>query len=158
MSYVPVKQMNDEVVDLKTPEELELDPYPENIRLACRYSDDMNEFGDEDEDIALDSEEEQQWTTHDDRFIHSIHDGVFWPCAVIDRTKAGPNGIYAVEIFQSLSMAQTQWDELGIRRIIEKFPRKSIIFRPQSRSSDHYLYGVFRQPLGLPHDMTIERW
>jgi hypothetical protein len=153
-----VKQMNDYVVDLKTPEELDLAPYPDNIRLACRYSDNINEFGDDDEDEVNEVEEERQWITSDDRFIHSIGNGSFWPCNVIDRIKGGSEGIYSVEIYQSPSSARTEWDERGIRRVIKRFPRQSIIFRPHSRSSDQYLLGVFRQPLGLPDEMIVNSW
>jgi len=158
MSYVPVKEMNDNVVDLKTPEELELDPYPENIRLGCRYSDNIDEFGDDNEDEDIEIDDARIWITADDRFLQSLGQGLFWPCSVTERIKSGPEGIYSVEIYQSPSMERTKWDERGIRRIIERFPRQSMIFRPQSKSSDHYVHGVFRQPLGLPDDMIVKQW
>ncbi len=156
MNYVPVKEMNDNIVDLRTPKELERDPYPENIRLACRYSDKIDEFSDDIEAMAIDKE--RHWITSDDRFVRSIGLGSFWPCYVIERVKSGEEGIYSVEIFQSSSVPRTRWDELGVRRIIKRFPRLSMIFRPRGMSSDHYLHGVFRQPLGLPDDMIVNKW
>jgi len=157
--------MNEYVVDLKTPDELEVDPYPQNVRLACRYADNIHEFEEEEEkeegeeeeeDYA--SDEERLWITKEDVFMHSINVGNLWPCSVIDRIQGGPDGIYSVEIFQSHSFPSAKWNELGIRRIIEQFPRQSIFFRPQSKSSDHYLGGVFRHPLGLPPNMVVDNW
>ena len=63
--------MNEYVVDLKTPDELEVDPYPQDVRLACRYADNIHEFeeeeekeeGEEEEDYA--SDEERLWITKD---------------------------------------------------------------------------------------------
>jgi hypothetical protein len=148
-----VKQMIDNVVDLKTPEELEDDPYPENIRLSCQFV--VDEEHEDEEEEYLD---EEYWITHDDTFMQYRDGGEHWPCEVIDRIKGGSEGIYSVEIFQSPSRDETKWTELGMRRIVEQFPRESISFRLQSRSSDHYLPGVFRQPLGLPKEMLIESW
>jgi hypothetical protein len=152
--------MNDNVVDLKTPDELESDPYPENIRLACRYfDDDDDEFEDLNEKETLDEyDDEELWVTSDVRFLDAVGKGSYWPCSVMDRIEDGPDGVYTVEILQSQSWPDTKWTKLGHRRIIEKFPRQSISFRPVGGSTDHYLPGVFRQPLGLPRDMVVERW
>ena len=74
------------------------------------------------------------------------------------RLEGGHDGIYSVEIFQSKSMPITQWTELGVRRVIKRFPRQSIRFHAMSGSTDHYLPGVFRQPIGLPPSMIVEHW
>jgi len=146
--------MNNEVVDLKTPDELKKDPYPHNVRLACQFI--VEDEHDEDDEGEYSDEE--FWVTDDDRYLHSVGEGEYWPCEVIQRHEGGHDGIYSVEIFQSSSRDQTKWSELGLRRIIEQFPRQSIVFRIQAESSDHYLPGVFRQPIGLPEEMLIENW
>jgi len=142
--------MNDDVVDLKTPDELDSEPYPANVRLACRYFEHEDDFNDRDDELL--------WITSDERFIEELGEGSFWPCSVLDRISDGPKGIYSVEIFQSQSVPDTKWTKLGIRRIIERFPRQSIAFLPLSGSTDHYLTGVFRHAIGLPRDMLVEQW
>jgi hypothetical protein len=147
--YVPIKQMNDDVVDLRTPSELEKHPYPDNVRLGCIYADKVGD---------IDEEHERSWVTKDDRFMQAVSTNDYWPCVVIARIKSGPQGIYTVEILQSPSHEQKEWSEQGIRRIIRKFPRELMRFRTKTRSTDHYLPGVFRQPLGLPDDMLVGKW
>ena len=141
--------MNENFVNLKTPDELESEAYPDNVQLGCHYSEHDDEFNDDDD---------LQWVTSDDEFMYKAEDRSYWPCSILDRFSDGPDGIYSVEIFQSPSTPDTKWTKLGAHRIIERFPRQSIRFFPQSGSSDHYLTGVFRQPLGLPHNMMVEQW
>jgi hypothetical protein len=119
------------VQELKTPTELEMDPYPNNIQTLCKVSYTKNKV--------------------DGRFYFvSVlrNDGQFVPCEVLDRQYPGPK--YTVR----LTLPKTK-QSLVVHRVtrpegVELFDR---VF-----SQDMHLPQAFRHPISITDDMVPESW
>ena len=137
---------------LRTFKELSLHPYPDNVRLGCFYWAATGESDDSFTTVA------SGWLTDDgDKYTLANNlEGWHWPCQVLERNSA--NNTYTVQIFQSPSADDTKWHQAGEDRIVKNFPRNSIQFFPQKRSSDQHLRAVFRQPIGLADSMVPSLW
>jgi len=151
-NYAPVKDMNDNMILLRTPKELTIQPYPDNVRLGCIYWVEAGESNDSksDSDKTLHTDDGDKYT------FETNMEGWHWPCQVLERNNK--DHTYTVQIFQSPSADKTDWHNNGEDRIIENFPRNSIHFFPKQRSSDQHLPKVFRQPIGIMDSMIPQQW
>ena len=142
-----------------TVDELEHEPYPENVMTVCHY------WLEEDEAHDEESEDEtvpEDWISDGfdmvDAPLNSIN---FWPCDVLSR-EPDEDGvdIYEVEIFQSLTPGSetTVWHMKGYRRILENFRKEGIKFVTTPYASDQHLPGVFRSSLRIPDEMYPQAW
>lgn len=84
---------------------------------------------------------------------HRGHD--HWPCSVI-RQEA--NGTYTVRIHQADWAREQRWSRNKLPRILTNYPRESIHYFVKPYTSDQYLPGVFRQPIGIRDDIFPEQW
>mmetsp|Transcript_18566 Transcript_18566/g.27848 ORF Transcript_18566/g.27848 Transcript_18566/m.27848 type:complete len:662 (+) Transcript_18566:125-2110(+) len=159
--YVSIKEMTDAGV-FRTPEELEIDPYPSNIMTACFY------FLEEGETFDPDVEDDtyaDDWISDGSEIAAAasgvdLRDLVIWPCDVLSREK-DENGvdIYEVEIFQNNSDEdETVWFVKNYRRILTNVTKDILKFRTTRYTNDQHLPGVFRSFLRIPDEMFPEQW
>lgn len=160
--YIPIVEM-EKLDHFRTTEELESNPYHDNIITACAYWLEEDEIYDEDEENLTTQED---WISDGSDIAEAaekLYDNMilYWPCNVLSRER-GEDGsdVYEVEIFQSSVPDNdiTIWHALDYRRILQNFTATAIRFMTAQYSSDQHLMGVFRSPLRIPDDIFPEQW
>jgi hypothetical protein len=151
--HLTIEEANKLFYYLKTREELEKDPMPNNLELTCIYW--MEEGEEAGSGLMYDAEE---WITDGSIYVkesdyyHSS--GWEWPCVVIARNET--DNTYTVEIFERKK--PTLWGEHEMSRILTNYPRASMKFLPAEYSSDQHFEGVFRKFVSIPDDLFPSQW
>jgi hypothetical protein len=161
--YVPIKELNDHVEKhIRTLDELQNHPYPENAHLACIYWPTEEEIMDEDSAIIIDEKGNGiDWHT-DGSIYHDEHPdyetcGLLWKCHLVEKIGKEDGSVqYTVEIYSTDGM--TVWAANKKQRILTNYPLKSMQFVPSKYSSDQHLLGTFRSYIRIPDALLPEQW
>ena len=151
--YVPVNDMNN-LETLKTYEEAQEKPYPDNVQTLCTYwTEDENEIFEKGYSYETTADD---WVGDGSHFVYEKNlDSFEWPCVVLDRE----GKTYTVKILQEEASGEmTIWHIKGFHRILSNFPRESITFSTKPYASDQHLNGVFRASAEIPEDMFPSQW
>ena len=133
-SYEYSFSLNERRERIKTIEEREVDPFPENIMTICRYCFDEN-------DMKKYHNTTLSWSGSEEK--------CFSPCSVLKRHVRGKGDVYTVRIKpRTLSNAF----------LLGNVPRDAIQYVERPGFSDQQLPGAFRHWIGLPDDMLPSLW
>lgn len=149
--------MNGNIKQLRTPEELEKEPYPSNAKLTCAYW--IGDYEEVDDDSDLESDtidwgngDGSIYTKDNENYPYSFS----LTCHVLERNDS--DGTYTVELIGNINQARTIWLETDKRRILHHYPRESIKFEPEQYTSDQHLREGFRFHMGIPDELFAEKW
>jgi hypothetical protein len=149
--YISSHQMNLIHVDdsIRTKEEQELDPYPENVAINC-HSALKQSFWEELVEEAI----EAGTKPHDDplEYIERVgwsRDYKGYPCAILERDDE--NNEYSVALQY---LENGEWFEERVQDV----PRKAIVFVDMPYTTDMHLLDTFRYPIGIPDGIMPAAW
>lgn len=149
---VSVSEMNQMDI-LRTSEELDEYPMPDNVQLTCVYW--MEDGEESDSGLYYEAEE---WVTDGSIYGKETEEyhmhGIEWPCAVIHRNET--SNTYTVEIFEKRT--ETLWGYHNMRRILSNYPRDSMRFMPAAYTSDQHFPGAFRKFIGIRDELFPVNW
>ena len=158
----PSTESLNSLITLRTPKELETDPYPDNAQMECVYweVDDI----DEEEDI-IDKEEINEVKTiirsgeNFKRVEGRWNSKKFYPCRVVDLDVfINKKVTYVVEVFEKQEQRTSLVNKDRKSWTLNHYPRDSILFIPKKYSSDEHLKDVFRHCITIKDDMIPEPW
>lgn len=131
--------------DLRTNEELELDPYPPNLELRC-HPDVANRAV----NVVLPRFQRFTWTLKEAGL----------PCTVLRRWRqdfgSSKMTLYAIGMEHECDPVVSEWE--CICSEVTGAPRGAIRFFDLPYTTDLYLPGAFRHPIGLPDEMFPFHW
>jgi SET domain. len=162
--YVPIKELNNDLENnIRTIEELQNNPYPDNANLACIYWPAEEEEVVDDKSAIIDKKGSgRDWQT-DGSMYHEKHPdyetyGLLWKCHVVEKIPSREDGSihYTVEIYSTDGM--TVWAANEKQRILTNYPLKSMQFVPSKYSSDQHLLGAFRSYIRIPDELFPNQW
>jgi hypothetical protein len=159
--YVSAAQLNKRVEWLRTPEELEADPYPPNVFLGCFVNLSLER--------PPDSSAPLRWEYKRGLYMNG-HD--IMPCEVVQRKDFGDpkdaydrrDSIRPVEAHYTMRVyPPSEEDDDGNERPVPDFvmdgvPRKAIRFFDEIYTSDQFLTNAFRHEIQLPDEMVPPAW
>jgi len=165
-SYTPISQLNSSMPILRTPKEIETNPYPDNAQMVCMQGNQV--------DVGL------SMGLKVERGDGSFHFGKYFPCRVIELEVSTNNKItYKVEtssqwkenvkdtcdkLNSKIAREMCTKESLSPTRkeprswILENYPRESILFILKKYSNDEYLKGVFRHYITIKDEMVPSQW
>jgi len=163
--YSPSYVMDEVVYKIRTLEEQQIHPYPENIVTACfyRYSDAVNS-----------SQPVQKKNSDGKKVVTTIKwkatRGIFnfdylRPCTIISRVDniilkqdSEPQSLYTVLIKNRKSLPENEKVPKGAKHIVTHIPRYALRFVDKPYTTDQTLEGSFRNPIGMPEGMFPKMW
>jgi len=161
-SYTPISRLNS-LITLRTPKELETNPYPDNAQMECVYWERGYDV-DEEEDI-IDNEEINEVKTiirsgeNFKRVAGRWNSHEFYPCRVVDLDVSINEKItYVVEVFEKREQHTNLINKDRKSWTLNHYPRDSILFIPKKYSSDEHLKDVFRHYIPIKDDMIPLIW
>ena len=119
---------------IKTIEERELDPFPENVMTICWYCFD-------EKDMKKHHNTTLSWSGSEEK--------CFSPCSVLKRDVRGKGDVYTARINPR---------RLNNAFLLGNIPRDAIQYVERPGFSDQQLPGAFRHWIGLPDDMLPSLW
>jgi len=134
-NYKSGRYMNEHFSDsvLRTEEEQETDPYPDNLQLRCHetlYKGSRGRHGG------------YAWTMEE----------FGYPCRILGRKEREGRHYYTVEIAGESEDGELEHTER------KDAPREAIAFFDVPFTSDIHISGAFRHPIGIPDDMFPQQW
>lgn len=163
-SYVSAAQLNKHVEWLRTIEEEETDPYPENVHTGCFLSRRVLM------EHSVNPRRAVKWK-YSNRMYETGHNVL--PCGVVSRTSnEDPNLIQArrdsnkpINIKYTVVVELDYEDEEQAKSglpppsfLVTDVPRRAIRFYDHMYSSDMFLRTAFRHEIQLPDDMVPPAW
>lgn len=133
-NYTPVKEMAG--TKFRTVDELEENPYPDNIVTGC-YWYEWEEEGYEPDEWGFFNAEDY---INEDGGAHVASD--IWECQILEELE---DGYYDVRILER-------------EVLLTWYPKESIVFRTKGYNSDQHLQGVFRQFIEIEEDLFPDQW
>ena len=134
--YVYANEANRVINILRTPTELVVNPYPQNVRTMCFY-----EFH------STHQESPVKWKSTALQFRNQ------YPCTILERH--GDN-VYDVLIKNSDSALNR--NKIPDKHIVTNVPRHAIRLDDKLRSSDQNMANTFRHEIHIPDDMFPDIW
>ena len=123
---------------LRTPEELNENPYPSNLQTTCYYS----------------YNPEQRTPIIWEHQRETLQPNNLFPCHVLERNSTSNE--YTIHILPSTSpFSQTEIPE---NHVVERVPRGAVRFQDAHLSTDQQLKGTFRHSMGIPSDLFPTNW
>ena len=137
---------------IRTVEEQNKNPYPENIMTACLFQEDVEEGQDENED-AYDAETEAVYWNNDS-------EGCLRPCKIMTRKEVNGRVFYDVEVEEITNklLVPDHCELSKNQKTVLRTPEKVITLVDKEYSSDQQLANSFRHEIGTPEDMYPENW
>jgi len=138
-TYVPVRAMI-ESNDLRTADELESNPYPDNVQLVCLFWE--SEFEGDEEENDEGSEEE---TTSGEHWVSASEKGIdaeshTAPCEIVESYKRhDPEGRYEGRWYHTVRI----FGSMNRTLLLKDYPEESISFRMKEYTSDMHLPNAF---------------
>ena len=159
-AYAPSYVMDDVVSKIRTVEEQQIHPYPDNLMTACfyRYTDYLYS-PEREKNTNIDTNKEAtavKW-----RATRGIFNFDYLrPCKIISRTdnviiKEGtdPQSLYMVMIQNRRSLPKEEKIPKNEKHIVSHVPRHAIRFADKLYTTDQHLENAFRNPIGMPDGM-----
>uniref|UniRef100_A0A7S1VIS3 SET domain-containing protein n=2 Tax=Grammatophora oceanica TaxID=210454 RepID=A0A7S1VIS3_9STRA len=155
VAYVNPEVLNDIMVPVRTVEEQEEDPYPENIQTLCFV-------GPFDEKKGEKTKKTDEWGEgYDWTFYHNMYftNKKGYPCDIVARDGEDLAGYQSVEPDGSHYIAKVYKRKKSKKPlIVRKVPRRAIEFYDRKYQSDLFLRTAFRHEIGLPTKMLPKAW
>ena len=158
--YLSAAQLNKRAEWIRTPEELETDPYPENVFLGC--------FVNLDPGIV---KSPSKWK-YDSGLYMNGHE--IMPCEVVERKLIDDNGpddarnrrdsirpvdaVYTVKVFPPGEEDEEGNETEAPPFLMSHVKRKAIRFFDEIYTSDQFLKDAFRHEIHLPDSMVPPAW
>ena len=179
-AYAPAYVMDDVISKIRTVEEQQVHPYPENLITACfyKYTDYLNEQ----------SKHKDRYIKNDNSQIHKQATTVQWkqtrgifhyhylrPCTIISRTdnvimkqknkqfnkdskKPQTQSLYMVIVHNRANLPKDERIPKNMKLIVSHVPRHALRFADKLYTTDQNLQNAFRQPIGMPDEMFPTSW
>jgi SET domain len=143
-SYIYPYSMEESDFILRTPIEIETNPYPWNIETSCQYKYSDNH-----------GESNPRWVNKPE-VMEPRH---LRPCQVVARNEDTMD--YSVRMFNPNSLNQLAEEEAipdTEVHIVTHVPRRAIRFTDRTYSSDQHLTGAFRHEIAIPDNIFPKEW
>jgi hypothetical protein len=163
-AYAPAYVHDDAIQSLRTVQELQTHPYPDNIFTSCFYDYNRSRTtttNSANQQAAADSLVTVPW---------QVTRGVFElrnlrPCVIlkrensqITRQRKKQGTLFAVQIKNRPGLDPQQEIPAGEVHVVSKVPRHAVRFSDKPYTTDPHLEGAFRHELHLPDDVFPEEW
>ncbi len=153
---------------VKTHQEQQLSPYPENLFTSCYYNYSYRQHKNRN------AKKIHKWEMTNSTFLHSS----LRPCIILDRHESfdgygygydhddyGDNRddnesfyFYTVAIQNRYGLSEDKRIPRGEKHIVNRVPRWAIKFSGKLYTSDQHYANAFRHEIGLPNDIFPENW
>jgi len=140
--YIPIKEMNG--LDFRDVDELEENPYPDNVVTACYWYE-------PDEEDENEQDEEGYYNGEDYVYINK-NGGVnisfdLWICDLLEEFDDG-----------TCDIRIPAQDNLEEEVLLTQYPVESIVFRTKGYKSDQHLPGAFRHFIEIEESLFPNKW
>jgi hypothetical protein len=155
-AYAPAYVHDDAIQSLRTTQELQTHPYPDNIFTSCFYAYNRTTLASASESVVT-----VPW---------QVTRGVFElrnlrPCVVlkrensqITRQRKKQGTLFTVQIKNRPGLTPEEEIPPGEVHVVSKVPRHAVRFSDKPYTTDPHLEGSFRHELHLPNDIFPEDW
>ena len=156
--YVSPVELNENKASMiRTAEELESDPYPENIITACVYTPYLS-LDDSYENVSTSPTGVQvvrrQWKSSETECVR--------PCKVIEKKfqqiAFKSKLLVTAEMLPIRGLSEECSIRMGEKHIIFSIPEEAIVFLDKAENRDPYIEGAFRQFIAIPDEEFPEAW
>jgi hypothetical protein len=134
--YVYANEANSQLRVLKTPEELETDPYPWNLETSCFFQSD----GSGQAQVRWDSSKQSIGLPKD-----------LVPCRVLERSTTSEHYVVQVPVWNPQA-------EKSSMQIVTHVPQEAIRFTDKLYSTDQHLPSGFRHEIAIPDFLFPPKW
>jgi hypothetical protein len=137
---------------IRTVEEQEENPYPDNLVTACLFQENLDEYNEYQARDGYDAEKEAI-------YWNSENEGCLRPCKIMGREVVNGKYLYAVQVEDIANELYPDYCELPPNPpTVLRTPARVVRLVDKAYTSDQQLTSTFRHEVGVPGDMYPEHW